>query len=330
MDALELGQRFTVAVEDLGGLWPLLQKVSAGGRRRQPRQGGRWRWQSMPARAPCPAAAAPGGARPAAAGGVQQQVWAASHSGGAPSAVSLVVLRRAHTGHATGAGQPLPLTPATPTAATLPAAPPACAGRPTDRLPPRPRPAHTRGSAAPWCPPTPRRYLAASDPHLQKLRQFAHSSVTWFRNPYAQLVLVSCEDYEEYKRGMRLQLKAMVDAEATRTPSAPELLFAYCAPQGRDPNGRGPLKVCALGGTGRGGGYWEVLGGTGEGKGVLEKEVLEKCHNVCVVGVGGTGGGNGEVPQGGVQAAPCRGQAIHIAGPCPCPCSPLAQQRPCS
>lgn len=39
--------------------------------------------------------------------------------------------------------------------------------------------------------PSPCRFLSASDPRLQKLRQFAHSPVTWFRNPFVQLVLVS-------------------------------------------------------------------------------------------------------------------------------------------
>jgi hypothetical protein len=35
-----------------------------------------------------------------------------------------------------------------------------------------------------------RRFLSAADPRLQKLRQFAHSPVTWFRNPFVLLVLV--------------------------------------------------------------------------------------------------------------------------------------------
>lgn len=39
-------------------------------------------------------------------------------------------------------------------------------------------------------PPPPGRFLPANDPHLQKLRQYAANSVTWFRHPYAQLVLV--------------------------------------------------------------------------------------------------------------------------------------------
>eukprot|EP00887_Chlorella_sp_A99_P003263 scaffold9.g3263.t1 len=88
-------------------------------------------------------------------------------------------------------------------------------------------------------------YLPVNDPHLQKLRQFAHSSVAWFRHPYAQLVLVSCEDYEEYKRVPRLALKALADAADAggRGPAAPELVFVYLRPPGADPGGRGPAKV---------------------------------------------------------------------------------------
>ena len=37
----------------------------------------------------------------------------------------------------------------------------------------------------------PCRFLAATDPRLQKLRQFSHSPVTWFRNPFVHLVVVS-------------------------------------------------------------------------------------------------------------------------------------------
>jgi hypothetical protein len=33
--------------------------------------------------------------------------------------------------------------------------------------------------------------VLASDKRLQRLRPFSHSPVTWFRNPYVHLILVS-------------------------------------------------------------------------------------------------------------------------------------------
>ena len=34
------------------------------------------------------------------------------------------------------------------------------------------------------------RYLLSSDPKLQRLKPYAQSPVTWFRNPYATLLVV--------------------------------------------------------------------------------------------------------------------------------------------
>lgn len=35
------------------------------------------------------------------------------------------------------------------------------------------------------------RYVLSTDPQLQRLRPYAQSPVTWFRNPYATLIVVS-------------------------------------------------------------------------------------------------------------------------------------------
>ena len=36
------------------------------------------------------------------------------------------------------------------------------------------------------------RYISSEDALLKRRRAFAHQPVAWFRNPYAQLVLVRC------------------------------------------------------------------------------------------------------------------------------------------
>lgn len=35
------------------------------------------------------------------------------------------------------------------------------------------------------------RYVLSHDKRLQRLKPFSHSPVTWFRNPYAHIILVS-------------------------------------------------------------------------------------------------------------------------------------------
>ena len=107
----------------------------------------------------------------------------------------------------------------------------AAARSPARSRSPHPRPRRRR-----------RRYLPTSDAQLQRLRRFAHSAVAWFRAPFAQLVLVSAEEVEDYKRSLRPLLRAMVDAEP-RTPAWPELLFVYIRPRDADPAARGPAKV---------------------------------------------------------------------------------------
>ncbi|GAB4816227.1 hypothetical protein N2152v2_003273 [Parachlorella kessleri] len=88
----------------------------------------------------------------------------------------------------------------------------------------------------------PVQFLAATDPRLQKLRQFSHSPVTWFRNPFVHLVVVSCEEAEEYKRAYRPQLKALAEVEG-RLGVGPELLFVYLRPGPVDALAKGPAKV---------------------------------------------------------------------------------------
>ncbi|KFM24624.1 Trafficking protein particle complex subunit 10 [Auxenochlorella protothecoides] len=77
------------------------------------------------------------------------------------------------------------------------------------------------------------RYVNTGDAYVQRLRQLSYSPVTWFRNPFCQLVLFSCEDVEEYKRLHRPQIRAIADPEA-RTAVAPELVIAYVAPAAAD------------------------------------------------------------------------------------------------
>ena len=50
--------------------------------------------------------------------------------------------------------------------------------------------------------------------------------MTWFRHPFAHLVLLACDDYEEYKRTLRPTLRALAEAEPRPVAGAPELVFA--------------------------------------------------------------------------------------------------------
>lgn len=90
---------------------------------------------------------------------------------------------------------------------------------------------------------TPLRYLdARGDAALQRLRQLAYSPAAWFRCPLVQLVLVSCGEYEDYKRDLRIRLRAMADTE-TSAPGQPELLFAYVRPTTVEAGAKGPARV---------------------------------------------------------------------------------------
>lgn len=110
--------------------------------------------------------------------------------------------------------------------------PPAGLPAPLRRLPSRPFPCRL-----------PLRYLdARSDPYLQRLRQVPNSPVAWFRSPLVHVVLATCSEAEDYKRDLRLRLKAMADTESA-APGQPELLFVYVRPSGVDAAAKGPAKV---------------------------------------------------------------------------------------
>ena len=49
------------------------------------------------------------------------------------------------------------------------------------------------------------RYMLASSPRLTRLRQHAQSPVTWFRNPYVQLILVRADLPSSFTLGISLQ-----------------------------------------------------------------------------------------------------------------------------
>ncbi len=66
--------------------------------------------------------------------------------------------------------------------------------------------------------------------------------MAWFRSPLVHIVLTSCPEYEDYKRDLRLRLKAMADTESL-APGQPELLFVYLRPAGADPAAKGPARA---------------------------------------------------------------------------------------
>lgn len=79
------------------------------------------------------------------------------------------------------------------------------------------------------------------DKSVSRLYEHRKSPMAWFRLPFVELVCFSCDDYDEYKRNFRLQLRAMADEES-RLPTDPIPIFVYVQPP-RLEDSRGPLKV---------------------------------------------------------------------------------------
>ena len=74
------------------------------------------------------------------------------------------------------------------------------------------------------------------------LKEARRDPMVWFRLPFAEIVCFSCDDYEEYRRNFRLQLRAMVDSE-TRLGTDPEPIFLYVKPSHVEEDSRGPQRV---------------------------------------------------------------------------------------
>ncbi|KAK9858891.1 hypothetical protein WJX84_005283, partial [Apatococcus fuscideae] len=89
----------------------------------------------------------------------------------------------------------------------------------------------------------PVQYLLSDDARLKRLRPYAHSPVTWFRNPFACLILVSCEDAEDYRRQWRMQLKGILDREKDSVGGLAEWVICYVRPLNADALSKGPKKV---------------------------------------------------------------------------------------
>eukprot|EP00890_Picochlorum_soloecismus_P001039 jgi/Picsp_1/1936/NSC_05402-R1_trafficking protein particle complex subunit 10 len=79
-------------------------------------------------------------------------------------------------------------------------------------------------------------------PDVVGLENHRKCSLSWFRLPFVNLVCFSCEDYEEYKRNFRLQLRAMVDPE-TRLATDPMPVFVYVRPSNIEDDNKGPVRV---------------------------------------------------------------------------------------
>ena len=82
---------------------------------------------------------------------------------------------------------------------------------------------------------------STDDKSLSRLYQHRKSPMSWFRLPFVELVCFSCDDYDEYKRNFRLQLRAMADTES-RLPTDPIPVFVYVQPP-RLEDTKGPLRV---------------------------------------------------------------------------------------
>ena len=67
------------------------------------------------------------------------------------------------------------------------------------------------------------------DKSISRLYHHRKSPMSWFMLPFVELVVFSCQDYDEYKRNFRLQLRAMADVES-RLPTDPIPIFVYVQP----------------------------------------------------------------------------------------------------
>jgi len=84
--------------------------------------------------------------------------------------------------------------------------------------------------------------VPAQCPEVVGLENHRKCSMSWFRLPFVNLVCFSCEDYEEYKRNFRLQLRAMVDPEM-RLATDPMPVFVYVRPSNVEEDSKGPSRV---------------------------------------------------------------------------------------
>ncbi|KAK9806020.1 hypothetical protein WJX73_006019 [Symbiochloris irregularis] len=84
-------------------------------------------------------------------------------------------------------------------------------------------------------------YVLSSSESVQRLRPFTSSPVTWFRNPYAQLFLVTGEDKDDFNRSAKQQIRAILDRD--RDPLSGEWIIAYLRPLASDPSSKGSRKV---------------------------------------------------------------------------------------
>lgn len=82
---------------------------------------------------------------------------------------------------------------------------------------------------------------STSDKYISMLYQYKKSPMAWFRLPFAELVCFSCDDYDDFKRNFRLQLRAMADVDS-RLPTDPIPIFVYVQPTHLE-DSRGPLRV---------------------------------------------------------------------------------------
>ncbi|BDA42989.1 Trafficking protein particle complex subunit 10 [Coccomyxa sp. Obi] len=88
-------------------------------------------------------------------------------------------------------------------------------------------------------------YLNNDDALLRKRRPHAKQPVTWFRNPYALLVLVSGDSVEEYKQNVRDGLRRLLDPPVDPLGGPVEWIIVYVRPSTIDALSKGPSKVFA-------------------------------------------------------------------------------------
>mmetsp|Transcript_23884 Transcript_23884/g.66233 ORF Transcript_23884/g.66233 Transcript_23884/m.66233 type:complete len:1100 (-) Transcript_23884:40-3339(-) len=92
-------------------------------------------------------------------------------------------------------------------------------------------------------PSLPIEYVPSTDPKLLKIRPHAQNPVAWFRNPYAHIIVVSCEELTDYRVAVRSQLRSLLERERDPVLGMVEWIVLYVRPLHSDIYAKGPKRV---------------------------------------------------------------------------------------
>ncbi|GMH45221.1 hypothetical protein BSKO_13178 [Bryopsis sp. KO-2023] len=88
-------------------------------------------------------------------------------------------------------------------------------------------------------------FLLSKHQKIQRLKPYKHSPISWFKFPYAHIIVVTSWESADYKSNVRPKLRAMLDANRSdqALDSLSEWVIVYVRPPEVDQAARGPRKV---------------------------------------------------------------------------------------